>query len=470
MSEVVADPQSHERRVLLLASGASFLALLDVTVVNLAFPDLGRHFDGPSVTTLSWVITSYTIALAALLTPAGRLADVLGRRRVFVGGVLAFTAASVACAVAPSVWWLVAVRAVQGAAAAAMVPASLGLILSQTAPERRFAAVGLWGASAGIAAAVGPALGGVLVDLTNWRSVFLINAPLGLAIVVGARRAGIRDVPGRDRVPDLPGTAALTAGIAVVVLAVTQGTDWGWQSGRVLGLLGVGVVLVVVALARSRRHPAPALEISLWRHPMFASANAASLFFGATLYAWMLIGVLFLTTAWGYSEIEAGLAMTPGAVTSAVGSVLAGRLVGTFGHRATVVLGALLTSAVGWWLVAALTTTPEFLTTWLPAGLLCGIGFGAVLTGLSSAAATSVPPERFAAGAGLNMTARQLGGALGIAVLAAILRARSDDGAAAFTSVYAFCAVTALLAAVAALRLDGSVRSVRTPATAGAVR
>src|SRR4051812_11567688 len=250
--------------VLLIASGATFLAVLDVTVVNLAFPDLASDFRGSSVTDLSWVITAYAVLFAALLTPAGRVADLVGRRRVFMSGVALFTLASLGSALAPSMGALIAARAVRGAGAGAMIPAALGVILAETAPEKRSAAIGLWGAASSMAAAAGPTLGGLLVTGLGWRSVFYVNVPIGIAILAGAR-AVVRPAPGHGgRAPDVIGTLAVVSGIALVVLGVTQAEHWGWASPATVSALAGGALFVAAALGRSTRHPSPAVETSLW--------------------------------------------------------------------------------------------------------------------------------------------------------------------------------------------------------------
>lgn len=451
--------------VLLIASGATFLAFLDVTVVNLAFPDLAKDFQGTSVTELSWVITAYAVLFAALLTPAGRIADLVGRRRVFIGGVALFTLASLASALAPSVGALVAARAVQGAAAAVMIPAALGLVLAEAPPEKRSAAIGLWGAAGAMAAAAGPTLGGLLVNGLGWRAVFYVNIPIGIAILAGAR-AVVKPVPGHGgRAPDLLGTAAVVSGIALVVLGVTQAENWGLASAATVASLASGLLLVAIALGRSTRHPAPAVETSLWSSRVFAAANLTSFVFGAAMYAWMLLGVLFLTGVWHYSELKAGLAMTPGALSAAVASVGAGRLSDARGQRGAVVGGSLLFLATGTWAAIVLPHQSNFLGFWLPAGLLSGIAMGMAMVGVAGAAAASVPPERFAAGTGMNMTARQLGGGLGIAALAAILQAKGGGNFDAYVAIYAMCAGLAGTAAISGLGLR-SIRARTAPAPA----
>ncbi|MDL4774740.1 MFS transporter [Actinomadura xylanilytica] len=436
------------RGVPLLAAGAAFLGMLDATVTNLAVPGLREDFPGASLAGLTWVITLYAVLFAALLAPAGRLADVAGRRALFQAGVGLFTLASLACAVAPGLGALLTARGVQGAAAAAMIPASLAVLLHDTEPERRAAAIGLWSAAGAFAAAIGPAVGGLLVDALGWRSLFLINIPVGVAMLLGGLRLP-RATGSGGRRPDLLGTALLGGGIGALALGVTQTRDWTWTDARTLGLLAAGAAMVALAVARSVRHPVPALEISLWRSRPFALTNAVSFLYGTALYTWLLVGVLFLTGHWHYSVLKAGFASTPGAFTATAAAIVLGRLTSRIGTRPAVVGGALLMLAAGIWCYAALPDEPRFSTFWLPLGLLVGAGMGALSTGTASAAALSVSPSRFAGATGLNTTARQLGGALGIAALAALLPA--DAGRSDYATVYLFCTLAAGGAAIAGL-------------------
>ena len=442
---------SHHARVLTLAAGAAFLALLDVTVVNLAIPALGRAYPATSVTTLSWVITAYATLFAALLAPAGRLADVIGRRTLYRAGVGGFAALSLVCAVSPSVPVLLAARAVQGAFAATMIPASLAILLADSPPERRGNAVALWSAAGAFAAAVGPSVGGVLVSAFGWRSLFVINVPAGLAL---AAAAGIlpQTATARTRLPDALGTVLLACGIGLAALGLSQGSVWGWGDARTIVSLAGGVIGTVAAVQRSRGMPVPAIETGLWKHRTFAVANVASLLYGVSLYAWMLLGVLVVTELWHYSELQAGLAMTPGAIAASVSAVVVGRRATP---RTAVAAGGALMAASGLFIAATLPDHGEFLAYWLPLGLLLGAGMGMVTTGTSTAAALSVPVRSFAAGTGLNQTARQVGGALGVATLGTLLR--SSSGAtgqvATFAHVYVFVSLAALAAGAVGLGL-----------------
>jgi EmrB/QacA subfamily drug resistance transporter len=458
----------RSRLPLLLACGASFLALLDVTIANLAVPDLARDFD-VGVTSLSWVVTLYTILFAALLAPAGRLADVVGRRRLFVAGVATFTVASLLAAAAPTFGLLLAARGVQGVGAALLLPASLAFVLADTPPERRQAAIGLWSASAALAAAAGPALGGVLVDAFDWRALFLINVPVGAWLIARSLRLRVAEERAAwGQLPDAAGAALLAASVGLLVLGLTEAETWGWTDAATLGCLAVAVVAGGLAFARSVRHLSPAIEIALWQNPAYAAANGVSVLFGAGLFATLLLGVLFLVEVWGYSELEAGLAMTPGAVAAAAVGTAIGRAARKPSPRALVVGGGLVLAATSAALALWLPSEPDFLGAWLPGGLGLGIGVGAVSVGVSTAAALSVAPAKFAAATGLNIAARQVGGALGVAILAALLAGRTPaDGADPFLLVYWMMAATAAGAALVGLWLrPPGARAARAPAAA----
>ncbi|WP_329377244.1 DHA2 family efflux MFS transporter permease subunit [Streptomyces sp. NBC_01351] len=438
---VAADP----RRTLLLAAAVTFLAFLDATVVNVAFPDLRRAFPEVSLPRLTWVVSSYAVLFAALLAAAGRLADTLGRRTLFLGSTLAFTLTSLAASAAPTAELLIVARALQGAAAAGMIPAALGLVLAHTAPERRAAALGVWGAAGGLAAAVGPTVGGLLVEAWDWRAIFLINVPLGLLVCWAAARAVPREPRTASRLPDPVGTAALALGIGGVVAGLSQGEERGWADPAVVVLVAGGVLASATALHRSRRHPAPAIDLDLWRAPVFARANAGSLLFGAAMYAWLLTGPSYLIARWDYSVLEAGFGVTPGALLAMAGALVVGRRVPARLQWAAVTVGSLLFAAGALLLWGWADASTSYAQIFLPAGLLGGLGVGVTLTALSTAASATLPPQRFAAGTGLLMTARQLGGALGIAATAAVLTGAGDH----WRGVFLLAAVAALGAAAA---------------------
>src|SRR5690349_9869843 len=280
-----------ERRwkVLLVTAVAVFMAFLDVTIVNVAFPSIRQAFPEASVAGLSWVLNAYNIVFAALLVPAGRLADLLGRRRLFFVGLAIFVLASCLCGLAPSVEFLVGARVLQAAGAALLVPTSLGLLLPEFPPERRATATALWGAVGGVAAATGPSLGGLLIEWTDWRLVFFVNLVLGGLAWVPARRL-LREArdPDRGAVPDTLGIVLLAGGVGAVSLGIVEAPDWGWGSARVVGAFVVGALLLVAFVWRSYLHPHPVLDLSLFRVRSFATACAGVGVFAMGFYAVLL--------------------------------------------------------------------------------------------------------------------------------------------------------------------------------------
>ena len=447
--------------VTVTAAGGAFLSMLDSTVTNLAVPDLHRDFTSATVAGLSWVVSGYAVLFAALLAPAGRLADVLGRRRLFVLGIGLFTLASVLCAVAPSLPILVIARMIQGAGAAAMIPASLAILLLDGPAEKRASSIGLWSAASALAAAVGPSLGGVLVDLFGWRSVFLINLPFGVLLIFSALRLLAKQERKEGaKLPDPLGTVLLAIGIGGLTLGVTEGGSWGWGDVKTLGALVFGLALLVYVIVRSRSQPVPALDTTLWGNQTFMAANVVSLFYGMAQYPWLLVGVLYITDTWHYSELQAGLAMSPGAIAASIAALQMGKFAAKHGGpRFATLVGLVAFLACGIWFMFGMTDHPAFLELWLPGGFLVGFGMGAATYGTSAAAAMSAPPMKFASASGLNTTARQFGGALGVAILAVMLQLQAGpDGKlslAAYTSVYTVCTglvVAALVVAFVWLR------------------
>jgi EmrB/QacA subfamily drug resistance transporter len=399
---------------------AGVLAGLDLFIVNIAFPQIGASFAGVRLGTLSWVLNAYTIVFAAFLVVSGRWSDGFGRRRSFLLGVGLFTAASAACAAAPSIGLLVGARAVQGLGAALLMPASLGLLLPEFPPERRHVAIGIWAAVGGIAAAAGPPLGGLLVQ-ASWRWVFLVNVPVGLvALVAGARVLTERRHP-EERMPDFPGAGLLTLGVAALVAAIVQGEAWGWGSPRILGLLAAAVLLVAAVARRTARHPAPIVEPELLRVPAFSLATVASVLFFAAFAAMLLACVLFLTGIWQESTLTAGLMIAPGPALAAASSVPAARLGRRLGPSRVGATGTVLFALGGLWWIVRLGAGRHYAADFLPGMAIGGVGVGLVIPSLTALVAATLPPQRMATGIAVQVTGRQLGSALGAAILVAVL-------------------------------------------------
>jgi EmrB/QacA subfamily drug resistance transporter len=408
--------------VLLVTSLAVYMVFLDGTIANIAFPAIRRSFPSASLATLSWVLNAYSIVFASLLLSSGRVADVVGRRRVFFLGLLVFCAGSAACGAAPTEGVLIGARAAQAIGASLMLPASLALVLAEFPPTMRATAVGVWGAVGAVAAASGPSLGGLIVDRVDWRWVFYVNLPIGIVAWLAGRRL-LREA--RDdsatRWPDAVGVVLVTLAVGALSLGIVQGTDWGWGDPRIVGAFAAAAVLVPLVVLRAARHPAPVIDLALFRVRSFAVANVATVLFATAFSAMLLSGVLFLTGVWHYSILEAGLAVSPGPLFAAAFAPPAGRLADRFGHRAVLVPGALVFAlGIGLYLTRV-TPVPDYAGTWLLAACVTGIGVGLTLPTLGSSAAASLPPARFGSGSAVSNTSRQVGSVLGVSLLVVVL-------------------------------------------------
>jgi EmrB/QacA subfamily drug resistance transporter len=445
--------RGHRASVAIACAGA-FVAFLDTTIVNIAFPDVSASFAGAGRAELSWVLDGYFVVIAALLVPAGGLADRFGHKRVFLQGVALFTAASLLCAIAPSLELLIAFRILQGIGAALIAPASLAIVLDSFPAEKRATAVGLWGAAAAAAAATGPTLGGALVELSDWRLVFLVNLPLGAAIVwAGSRRLAERPI--RDhRLPDLLGALMLAVSLALITLGIVEGNDWGWTAAGTLASFAAGAALLAAMVARSLTHPRPIVEPALFAHRSFRIGNLGTLLFSAAFFSIVLGNVLFLTSIWGYTVLQAGLATLPGPAFTTIVSGPAGKLADRFGQRAVVVPGSLLFAA-GVMVLRSAGAEPDWLGLWLPGATLTGIGIGLAFPTLASAAVRDIPDDRYATASAVNAAFRQVGAVLGTALLVAIVGdpVTLAESLASADDAYLFAAVAGLASGLVTLAL-----------------
>lgn len=400
---------------------AVFISILDLFIVNIAFPDIQLDFPGASLSALSWILNGYAIVFAALLVPAGRLGDVLGRKRMFMAGLALFVAASALCAAAPSIELLVAARVVQAAGAAAITPNSLGVVLPLFPPDKRASVIGAWAALGAVGGALGPPVGGLLVE-ASWRWIFLVNIPLGVVALILARRH-LREVrePGAA-LPDGLGTVLLIGAVALLTLGLAQGPDWDWD-GRIVASFAAAVLLAVAFLLRCARHAAPVVELPLLRVPAFALAGAGTFLFFAGFGTMLLGNVLFLTSVWHYSVLEAGFAGAPGPLMAGIVAGISGRLADRLGPAIVGAPGGLLFAAGAAWWLTQLGSESHYVADYLPGQLLGGTGVGLILPALTAIAVSTLPPARLATGLGVQTTFRQIGAAVGVAAWVALVGA-----------------------------------------------
>ena len=451
-------------RVTLIVCVGVFMSSLDLFIVNIAFPHIATSYHGASLAALSWILSGYAIVFAALLVPAGRWADAFGRKRAFLLGLLIFVLASIACALAPSVGFLVGARIVQAAGGALMLPTSLGLMLPEFAANERHKAIGVWAATGGVAAATGPPLGGLLVQ-ADWRLVFLVNVPVGLAgLVLGWRTLVERREanPGR---PDVLGAVAIIVAIGALVVAIVQGQSWGWGSPQTLALFATTAVILPALWWRSGHHPSPILDPAMLRVRSFGWAVGGSVLFFCGFGAMLLSGVLFLTGVWHEQVLTAGLMLFPGPAMAAAFSVPSARIGARVGYRIPGITGAVMFACASVWWITQTGNTPAYFSEYLPGMLVSGAGVGLVIPTLTGAGASSLPPERFATGAAVLTMGRQIGAALGVSVLVAVLGTTATT-AADFHSAWMISLAGGLTTAVAFAALGPQLRRVAPAASA----
>jgi EmrB/QacA subfamily drug resistance transporter len=434
----------------------AFMGSLDLSIVNVAFPALERTFSHDSRASLVWIITGYSIVFGSLLVIAGRTADRLGSRRLFLGGLGVFCLGSALCGVAPSVMTLIAGRVIQATGAAAMLPASLGLLLGAYPKGRRAHIVSLWGGIGALAVATGPSLGAALITAFGWRSAFYVNLPVGLAAWILGRRVLDRSTGTRTgSSPDYFGSALLSLALGALVLAISQGPGWGWTSSSTTLSFAAALVLGISFVVRSSRHREPVLDLTLFASRSFSVANAAVFLYAMGFFAMLLGNILFLTSVWHYSILNAGLAVTPGPLVVAAVSGPAGRLAARYGFRNVLIVGFAVFSIGLTWYALGVGLEAHYLTEWLPATLITGLGIGLTFPVLSAAAVSSLRPERFAVGSAVNQTARQIGGSVGVALLVVILGVPTNAGQAlrSFHHMWVYAASMAVLAGLTTLFL-----------------
>jgi EmrB/QacA subfamily drug resistance transporter len=448
--------------VFAIAAAGGYIPLLDLSIVNVAFAEIATAYPSATRADIAWVIAAYNILFGSLLVVGGRVADASGRKRVFLAGALVFGLGSLISAVSPNLPILISGRAVQGLGAAFLTPATLGLLLAAFPIERRTQIVSLWAAVGALGVASGPTLGAWLISIGGWRLAFLINIP----VVLGVLFVGQAKLPESTRSPsvgrnDLLGAAMITAAMAALVLGVSRSDIWGWSDPRTVVSLAVAVALAPLFLRRQKAHPKPIVDLALFSHRSFSLANVATLLFIAGFAAMQLNNVLFLRTVWEFSVLRAGLVTVISPAAVAVVSPLAGKLAATFGFRPLLVCGPSLFGMVMLANLAMLDAKPR-LFLWLCLSAVMGIAVGLTFPVLSSAAVSTLEPDRFAIGGALNATFRQVGTVIGVAVLVAV-QGIPDDASeilSSFRRGWWLIVLTSAVAALAAAQLPG--RSVTT--------
>jgi EmrB/QacA subfamily drug resistance transporter len=413
------DPELRKWWTLAAVAFGLFMIMLDNTVVNVALPSIQRDL-GVGLSQLQWIVTGYALTFAALMLTGGKLADLLGRRLVFVGGLVVFTAASLVCGLASSGDVLIGARIVQGAGAALMNPATLSIIAATFPPRQRGTAIGIWAGVSALALAIGPLVGGLLTEHIGWNWVFFINVPVG-ALGIVASFVFIdesRDTSHEQRL-DLPGLVASGLGLFALTYALIQANGYGWTSGRILAAFAVAAAALVVFVVLERRQRLPMLDLSLFRSGTFAGANLVVLLVALAMFGVFFFMSLYMQNILGYSPVGAGAAFLPMTVLIILVAPIAGRTTDRIGSRWLMTVGMAL---LGGQLVyfSTLDQTAGFWNL-LPGMLVGGVGMALTMTPSAAAAVRSVPVQKAGVGSAVLNSFRQVGGSVGIALMGAIM-------------------------------------------------
>ena len=457
----MVDEQHRKWWTLFAVSFGLFMIMLDNTVVNVALPTIQDDLH-LKTSELEWIVTGYALTFGAFMLTGGKLADLMGRRRIFVIGLIIFTASSLACGLANSAGLLIGARVVQGLGAALMNPATLSIIVATFPPRQRGTAIGVWAGVSALALAIGPLVGGIIAERLSWSWIFFINVPIGVVGVVAAYMLidESRDTSKEQR-PDFPGLATSTIGLFALSYALIEANNFGWTSTRILVSFGIAIVSLVTFLLVEHYQRLPMLELVLFRNKRFAGANTVMLLVGLAMFGVFFYVSLYIQNVLGYSPIQAGAAFLPWTVLIVILAPLSGKLSDKYGSRPFVTSGMVVLTLT----LILFARMDENTTFWglLPAMLLGGVGMSAAMAPTTAAAMQSVSPDKAGVGSAVLNSARQVGGSLGIAIMGAIVAASVKTGGgnpAAFLDGFHHALVTAagltlLGAVVAALTLGG---------------
>ena len=431
--------------VFAVAATASYISTLDMSIVNVAFYEIQKDFPNDPPSTISWVVSAYSILYGALLVVSGRLADQTGRKRFFLWGTSLFLVGSVLCAVSHTMPLLIVGRAVQGIGGAMMTPASMGLLMSAFPLEKRGQVVAWTGSIGALGVASGPTIGALFVSSFGWRSAFWINVPICLVTLVLAVRVTRESEPVRGSRPDIGGAVVFTSAIGALVWGITRSEERGWGDTSVIALFVVAIALGLFVARRGSTHPDPILPAGMFKERTFTLANIATLLFGIAFSANILNNVLFQRTVWGFSATKAGLFSVLSPITVFVTSMIVGRKMAKIGYKKFLILGPVILAITVLGSVLLLDVEPEPWIPFTPLMFILGLGIGCTFPPLSGYSVLRLPPHQLALGGAINSTFRQVGAAIGVALLVTVQsRGSGIDGFRYGWLLVAACALTSI--------------------------
>lgn len=439
VSPMAVSDRPNRAALLVVACLGQFMVLLDNTIVGAALPDMRQRLH-TDLTGLQWIVNAYVLLVAMLLLSGGVFADRFGRKRVFLAGVAVFTAASVLCALAPSIGWLIAGRVLQGIGAAALSPASLALVVAACpVPRERVRMIGLWAGISGIGLAAGPVAGGVLADAFGWPAIFLINLPIGVVLLLaGLRVLGESRNPGAPAI-DIPGTVLSVLWVGALTYGLIEGASRGWTSPVILGGFSAAAVLLAVFIAVEGRRSAPMLPPRLFRQRLFTVSNTAMVVVGFGLMGSSFFFSQFFVYVQGSSILRAGLQTLPTSLAMVVVSPYAGRLAARYGFRIVVTVGLAL-AGLGLLALGSVHADTGYGNVWWRLAVV-GVGFALTMSPLTGAAIAAVGPQEGGLASGISSTTRQIGAVLGVALLGVVVSAQQSGGGSVATGLNSAFAV-----------------------------
>ncbi|MDI1299396.1 DHA2 family efflux MFS transporter permease subunit [Methylotenera sp.] len=441
-------------RVFAIASIAIFMSSLDTTILYAGFNNILRSFPSSSAADLSWAMSGYSIVYAAMLIPAGGIADKYGRKKVFMFGTMLFITASLACGVSPSVFWLIVARVFQSIGACLLTPAALALVLEAFPREKRMVAMGAWGAVGALAAALGPGIGSFIIDVGGWEWAFFINIPIGLFCIWQSFTILHESVQPREKMRlDLVGMLQLIIGVGAIAFGIVEMKSANWSQSELIGIIVLGLVIILSYIPWAKINPEPLFDLSLFKNKTFLFANLAGISFGIAFSIMFFSFFFWMKNIWHYSLTMAGTAIMPGPLMVVPTAIISGKIASKIGHRPLLITGAITYALSGLWYLLIPDQSPDYISEWLPGLLLSGISVGLVMPSLSAAAVFGLPPKDYAVGSAINNAVRQIGAVIGVSITVLLL-AKSPLQIADFKPTYSIHIALALMTAMLCIPIN----------------
>lgn len=409
-------------RVFAIASIAIFMSSLDTAILYAGFNNILRSFPDSTAADLSWAMSAYSIVYAAMLIPAGGIADKFGRKKIFTLGTLLFIAASFACGASPSVSWLIFARVLQSIGACLLTPSALALVLEAFPREKRTVIMGAWGAVGALAAALGPGIGSYIIDIGGWEWAFFINIPIGLFCIWQSVAVLHESVHPREHVRlDVVGMLQLILGVAAIAFGIVEMKSAVWYPSELTGIVILGFAILASYIPWAKIYPEPLFDLNLFKNKTFLFANLAGFTFGIAFSIMFFSFFFWMKNIWHLSQSLAGASVMPGPLMVVPTALVAGKIASKIGHRPLLITGSITYAFSGLWFLLVPDTTPDYMGTWLPGLILSGISVGLVMPSLSAAAMFGLPQKDYAVGSAINNAVRQIGTVIGVSITVLVL-------------------------------------------------